>query len=60
MPLINIREKDEESKNNTNIYLVNNINGETKVKLLNKNKNEDVYELGMNPFFNFENLWENN
>ena len=52
--------RDEESKNNTNIYLVNNVNGETKVKLLNKNKNEDVYELGMNPFFNFENLWENN
>ena len=52
--------RDEESKNNTNIYLVNNVNGETKVKLLNKDKNEDVYELGMNPFFNFENLWENN
>lgn len=52
--------RDEESKNNTNIYLVNNVDGETKVKLLDKEKNEDVYELGMNPFFNFENLWEAN
>ncbi|MFK7058996.1 AAA family ATPase [Flavobacterium oreochromis] len=52
--------RDEESKQNTNIYLVNNVNGETKVKLLEKDKNEDVYELGMNPFFNFETLWENN
>lgn len=52
--------RDEESKNNTNIYLVNNVKGETRVKLLDKNKNEDVYEFGMNAFFNFENLWENN
>ena len=52
--------RDEESKNDTNIYLVNNVSGETKVKLLNKESNEDVYEFGMNPFFNFENLWENN
>ncbi len=52
--------RDEESKQSTNIYLVNNVNGETKVKLLEKGKNEDVYELGMNPFFNFETLWENN
>lgn len=52
--------RDEEIKNQTNIYLVNNVNGETKVKLLDKNKNESVYELGMNPFFNFETLWENN
>ncbi len=52
--------RDEESKENTNIYLVNNVDGETKVKLLEKNKNEDVYEYGMNPFFNFESLWETN
>ncbi len=52
--------RDEESKKNTNIYLVNNIDGETKVKLLAKNNNDDVYEFGMNPFFNFEKLWENN
>lgn len=52
--------RDEESRGNTNIYLVNNVDGETKVKVLAKEKNEDVYELGMNPFFNFENLWETN
>ena len=52
--------RDEESKENTNIYLVNNVNGETKVKLLDKKKNDDVYEYGMNAFFNFESLWENN
>ena len=43
-----------------NIYLVNNIEGETKVKTLNRQTNEDVYELGMNPFFNFESLWDAN
>ncbi len=52
--------RDEESKENTNIYLVNNVDGETKVKLLDKKNNDDVYEFGMNPFFNFENLWDNN
>lgn len=52
--------RDQESKENTNIYLVNNVDGETKVKLLDKDKNEDVFEFGMNIFFNFENLWETN
>lgn len=52
--------RDEESKNNTQIFLVNNIDGETKVKKLDADKNEDVYEYGMNVFFNFENLWDNN
>ena len=52
--------RDEESKENPNIYLVNNEDGETKVKLLDKNKNEDVFEYGMNIFFNFESLWESN
>lgn len=52
--------RDDESKENTNIYLVNNIDGETQVKLLEKDKNEDVYEYGMNVFFNFESLWETN
>lgn len=52
--------RDEESKENTNIYLVNNVDGETQVKLLEKHKNEDVYEYGMNVFFNFESLWETN
>ncbi|MEC4048051.1 AAA family ATPase [Flavobacterium sp. SUN046] len=52
--------RDEESKENTNIYLVNNVDGETKVKLLDKKNNEDVFEFGMNIFFNFESLWETN
>ncbi len=52
--------RDEESKENTTIYLVNNVDGETQVKLLEKDKNEDVYEYGMNVFFNFESLWETN
>jgi AAA15 family ATPase/GTPase len=52
--------RDEESKENTNIYLVNNVDGETKVKLLDKKNNEDVFEYGMNIFFNFESLWETN
>lgn len=52
--------RDKESRNNTSIYLVNNVDGETKVKQLLKEKNEDVYELGMNPFFNFESLWDAN
>ena len=52
--------RDDESKKDTNIYLVNNVDGETKVKLLDKEKNDDVYEFGMNVFFNFESLWESN
>ncbi|WP_395064229.1 ATP-dependent endonuclease [Flavobacterium sp.] len=52
--------RDDESKENTNIYLVNNVDGETKVKLLDKKNNEDVFEFGMNIFFNFESLWETN
>ena len=52
--------RDEESKNNTQIFLVNNVDGETKIKKLDAEKNEEVYEFGMNVFFNFENLWENN
>ena len=52
--------RDDESKKDTNIYLVNNVDGETKVKLLDKEKNDDVYEFGMNAFFNFESLWESN
>jgi AAA15 family ATPase/GTPase len=52
--------REEESKQKTNIYLVNNVDGETQVKLLDKAKNDDVYEYGMNLFFNFESLWDNN
>jgi AAA15 family ATPase/GTPase len=52
--------RDEESKNDTNIYLVNSENGKTVIKLLSRESNEDVYEYGLNSFFNFENLWETN
>lgn len=52
--------RDEESKNNLQIYLVNNVDGKTEVKKLDAEKNDDVYEYGMNVFFNFDSLWENN
>lgn len=52
--------RDEESKNDLQIYLVNNIDGETKVKKLDREGNDDVYEYGMNVYFNFDSLWENN
>lgn len=52
--------RDEESKNNLQIYLVNNVDGRTEVKKLDAEKNDDVYEYGMNVFFNFDSLWENN
>lgn len=52
--------RDEESKNNLQIYLVNNVDGKTEVKKLQRENNDDVYEYGMNVFFNFDSLWENN
>jgi AAA15 family ATPase/GTPase len=52
--------RDEESRNNLQIYLVNNMNGKTEVKKLDAERNDDVYEYGMNVFFNFDSLWENN
>ncbi|REC50512.1 MULTISPECIES: AAA family ATPase [Chryseobacterium] len=52
--------RDEESRNNLQIYLVNNVDGKTEVKKLDKETNDDVYEYGMNVFFNFDSLWENN
>ena len=52
--------RDEESKDNLQIYLVNNVDGKTEVKKLDKEHNDDVYEYGMNVFFNFDSLWENN
>ncbi|NML70675.1 AAA family ATPase [Chryseobacterium sp. RP-3-3] len=52
--------RDEESRNNLQIYLVNNVDGKTEVKKLDKESNDDVYEYGMNVFFNFDSLWENN
>ncbi|WP_294300071.1 AAA family ATPase [uncultured Chryseobacterium sp.] len=52
--------RDEDSKKNTQIYLVNNVDGKTEVKKLDAERNDDVYDYGMNVFFNFDNLWENN
>ncbi|MBB6372255.1 ATP-dependent nuclease [Chryseobacterium shigense] len=52
--------RDEESKNNLQIYLVNNVDGKTEVKKLQRENNDDVYEYGMNVFFNFDSLWNNN
>lgn len=52
--------RDEESRKNTNIYLVNSENNETKVKLLNEEISKDVYQNGLNVFFNFKSLWDEN
>lgn len=52
--------RDEESKNDLQIYLVNNVDGKTEVKKLDREGNDDVYEYGMNVYFNFDSLWENN
>lgn len=50
--------RDEENRQRTNIYMVKNESNQgTKVKLINK-ENKDVYNYGMNVFFNFESLWE--
>ena len=52
--------RDNESRNDTNIYLVGSENGETKIKLLNRENNEDVFERGLNVFFNYQTLWDEN
>lgn len=52
--------RDEESRKDTNIYLVGDSKGESKVKLLNKNTNDDVFRRGLNIFFNYKDLWEEN
>lgn len=52
--------RDEESRKDTQIYLVNNVEGQTEVKKLDADKNEDVYDYNMNVFFNFDTLWETN
>ena len=49
--------RDEENRHRTNIYIVKNEpNQGTKVKLIDK-ENKDVYNYGMNVFFNFDSLW---
>ncbi len=52
--------RDEESRNDTNIYLVGLENNETKVKLLNPEVSKDVYQTGLNIFFNYQSLWDEN
>ena len=50
--------RDEENRYRTNIYMIKNEpNQGTKVKLIEK-ENKDVYNYGMNVFFNFDSLWE--
>ncbi|MBK7882568.1 MAG: AAA family ATPase [Chitinophagaceae bacterium] len=52
--------RDKESRENTNIYLVGFEDSETKVKLLKPEVSTDVYQSGLNVFFNFKNLWDEN
>jgi AAA15 family ATPase/GTPase len=53
--------RDEESRNNTNIYLVGlDDDGATKVKLIDREISEDVYRYGTNVFFNYDALWKEN
>ncbi len=53
--------RDEESRNNTNIYLVGlDEDGSTKVKLIDRVISEDVYRYGTNVFFNYDALWKEN
>jgi AAA15 family ATPase/GTPase len=52
--------RDKESRENTNIYLVGLEGSETKVKLLKPEVSTDVYQSGLNVFFNFKNLWDEN
>ncbi len=52
--------KDEESRNDTNIYLVGLEKNETKVKLLSSDISKDVYQTELNVFFNYQSLWDEN
>ena len=52
--------RDEESRNSTNIYLVGIEGDSTTVKLIESKKNGDVFERGLNVFFNYQNLWDEN
>ncbi len=52
--------RDSESRNDTNIYLVGSEDGETKIKLLDRDRNDDVFLRGLNVFFNYQSLWEEN
>jgi AAA15 family ATPase/GTPase len=52
--------RDEESRNNTNIYLVGLDKNETKVKLLSAEVSKEAYQTGLNVFFNYQTLWDEN
>ncbi len=53
--------RDENSRNETNIYMVGlDSDGSTKVKLLDREISDDVYEFGTNVFFNYDSLWKEN
>ncbi len=52
--------RDEESRNDTNIYLVGLENNETKIKLLSAEASKDAYQTGLNLFFNYQTLWDEN
>lgn len=52
--------RDEESRNNTNIYLVGLDNNETRIKLLSPEVSKEVYQTGLNIFFNYQSLWDEN
>ncbi len=52
--------RDEESRNDTNIYLVGLDNNETKIKLLSEEASKYAYQTGLNLFFNYQTLWDEN
>ena len=52
--------RDEESRNDTNIYLVGLDNNETKIKLLSAEASKEAYQTGLNLFFNYQSLWDEN
>ena len=52
--------RDKESRNDTNIYLVGLEKNATKIKLLSAEASKDAYQAGLNLFFNYETLWDEN
>ena len=52
--------RDEQSRNDTNIYLVGLEGNETKVKLLSAEASKEAYQTGLNLFFNYQTLWDEN
>lgn len=52
--------RDEESRNETSIYMVGLEKGGTAIRILKQQENEDVFSYGLNVFFNYEDLWKQN